>query len=138
MLMLALDRFKQVNDSLGHGAGDRLLRLAGQRLLAVLPPDCVLARFAGDQYVLMLRGSDHQATAERPARRSDWAGTGPPFDPVWEVRLSATQGRRCTLDATNFGGVMQALDAAAYAAKSSRQVGCCFLVRDAGETDREA
>ena len=131
MLMLALDRFKQVNDSLGHGAGDRLLRLAGQRLLAVLPPDCVLARFAGDQYVLMLRGSDHQATAERLARLGERLGRelDRPLDlGMREVRLSATQGAALyPRDGTNFGGVMQALDAAAYAAKSSRRGGLLFF-----------
>ena len=131
MLMLALDRFKQVNDSLGHGAGDRLLRLAGQRLLAVLPPDCVLARFAGDQYVLMLRGSDHQATAERLARLGERLGRelDRPLDlGMRDVRLSATQGAALyPRDGTNFGELTQALDAAAYAAKSSRRGGLLFF-----------
>ncbi len=52
--ILDLDRFKPVNDRYGHEAGDRLLRLTGERILGVLRKTDFLARLGGDEFVLLL------------------------------------------------------------------------------------
>jgi diguanylate cyclase (GGDEF)-like protein len=53
LLMLDLDRFKQINDTLGHQAGDRLLQRVGGRLLDLLGPDDLLARLGGDEFAIV-------------------------------------------------------------------------------------
>jgi diguanylate cyclase (GGDEF)-like protein len=54
LLLLDLDGFKEVNDSLGHHAGDQLLREIGPRLRPALPPGDVLARLGGDEFAVLL------------------------------------------------------------------------------------
>ncbi len=54
LFFLDLDNFKPVNDSLGHSAGDLVLQQLANRLLAQMPPEAVLCRFGGDEFLAML------------------------------------------------------------------------------------
>ena len=62
-VMLDLDRFKQVNDSNGHAAGDALLRAAAQRIRAMLPPEALLARLGGDEFSVITPTPPSQTAA---------------------------------------------------------------------------
>ena len=58
MLFIDLDNFKAINDSLGHGIGDMLLTVMSVRLREVVGPDAELARFGGDEFIVVLRDPD--------------------------------------------------------------------------------
>lgn len=64
VLFLDLDDFKRVNDTLGHGAGDQLLRDVAQRLREAIPERHLLARLGGDEFVVLV---EHGASSEEAA-----------------------------------------------------------------------
>jgi diguanylate cyclase (GGDEF)-like protein len=67
--VLDLDRFKLINDSLGHGAGDALLKLVARRLLGVIRSDDAVARAGGDEFLLLLRDVSSLEEIERLVNR---------------------------------------------------------------------
>lgn len=69
LLFMDLDRFKWVNDSLGHSAGDELLAVAAERLRASVRPSDTVARLGGDEFVVLCEGVRSQQEAADLAQR---------------------------------------------------------------------
>jgi len=77
VMFLDLDRFKVINDSVGHLAGDEMLKQAGARLAACVRPFDVVARLGGDEFAVLLEGVNLPEDACHVAQRaiqslSDW------------------------------------------------------------------
>ena len=69
VLFMDLDRFKVINDSLGHEAGDRLLVAVAERLKGYMRPEDTLARFSGDEFVVLVEDVESPEQAIRVAER---------------------------------------------------------------------
>jgi diguanylate cyclase (GGDEF)-like protein/PAS domain S-box-containing protein len=69
VLFLDLDNFKLVNDGLGHSVGDELLVAVAARLVSVLKSGDTVARFGGDEFVVLLEGNDVEASAKAVSER---------------------------------------------------------------------
>ena len=79
VLFMDLDDFKLINDTLGHGVGDALLRGVAERLRVAARPDDVVARLGGDEFTVLMRDVPDETTALRAAQRVHDAFTAP-FD----------------------------------------------------------
>ncbi len=64
LMFVDLDHFKDVNDTLGHEMGDRLLQQAAERVVAVVPSRAIVARAGGDEFVIALPTTDEEAAAD--------------------------------------------------------------------------
>ncbi|MTJ92754.1 MAG: EAL domain-containing protein [Desulfovibrio sp.] len=68
VLLMDLDRFKQVNDSFGHPAGDKLLQNVAERLASLVNNNPIIARTGGDEFMFILEGEDAATQAENLAK----------------------------------------------------------------------
>jgi diguanylate cyclase (GGDEF)-like protein len=118
VLFCDLDRFKLVNDSLGHVPGDAVLVTFAERLLAVVRSGDTVARFGGDEFIVLSEGVRDEAEARAMAARIDDALARPFVIDGDEVVLTASIGvalARSPLD--NADTLLRDADAAMYRAK---------------------
>jgi diguanylate cyclase (GGDEF)-like protein/PAS domain S-box-containing protein len=118
VLFVDLDRFKVVNDSLGHAAGDRLLEVVGSRIRHVVRPEDTVGRFAGDEFLVVCENLTDATDATRVAERILTALSEPIDLDGDHVRLDASVGIALdTAPATTAADLLREADAAMYRAK---------------------
>ncbi len=121
LLLLDLDGFKEVNDSLGHAAGDSLLREIGPRLQSALRPGELLARLGGDEFAVLLPDVDLDSARETAQRLH--ALVGRPFT-IQGIRLHVGVSigvATAPVPATTVQELLRCADVAMYSAKASRE-----------------
>ena len=117
LVFVDLDHFKVVNDAKGHGAGDRLLiQVAGRICDSVRPGDTV-ARFGGDEFVVVLEGVGTAAEATAVCERIREALAEPFVIDGWSLVVSASQGVALAGAGDSPEDLMRTADAAMYWAK---------------------
>ncbi len=131
VLYLDLDRFKAINDSLGHDAGDELLRIVAQRLLAAVRDDDVVARIGGDEFAIVLPELSSTAELRLIGQRLLNAFVEPIRLSGVEVRVtSSVGGSHFPACGTTVDELVTAADRAMYRAKSTGRNRCyCALGR---------
>lgn len=118
VLVVDLDRFKAINDSLGHVAGDELLQEVARRLTDLLRKEDTLARLGGDEFVLLLHEIDAPKDAETVARKVLVEVSAPTRLAGMEVHVSPSVGICiCPDDGLDAETLLQHADAAMYDAK---------------------
>jgi len=118
VLFLDLDRFKQINDTLGHGVGDRLLQLVAQRLAASVRGMDTVARLGGDEFVIALGNLRDVAGAETVARKVLQALGAPYCIETHQLRVSSSIGISIyPEDGLELDELLKKADLALYSAK---------------------
>ena len=124
LLYIDLDRFKEVNDTFGHAAGDRALEILSERLIALLPKETMLGRLAGDEFGLFVenleRDQDNRPAASAIARELLEQVARPFHLGSHELFISASIGIAfCPHDADNVVDLIRDADAAMYHSKQN-------------------
>src|SRR5690606_11613366 len=121
LLLLDLDRFKEVNDTLGHPTGDRLLQTVAYRLTHSVRPGDLVARLGGDEFAVLLPQVRDAASAREVAARLRVALAEPLRLDGMDLDLEASIGIALYPDhAPDFELLMQRADVAMYVAKEQR------------------
>ena len=120
LMLIDLDRFKEVNDTLGHPVGDRVLQTAADRMRDTLPDDTLLARLGGDEFAVVLATEDEIDLMEMARDIID--AISPPIS-VSGVELATAASIGITVRTTediNSGDMLRRADVAMYQAKAAR------------------
>jgi diguanylate cyclase (GGDEF)-like protein len=119
VLLADVDHFKGVNDTLGHQAGDEVLRQVAARLASALRPYDAVGRYGGEEFLIVLPGCDGPALADLAERVRQRVAAAPV---TWEgeavaVTLSVGAAARAAADDADPAALLRAADEALYRAK---------------------
>jgi diguanylate cyclase (GGDEF)-like protein/PAS domain S-box-containing protein len=124
VLFLDLDGFKEVNDSLGHAAGDRLLIQVGQRLVSCVRPSDTVARFGGDEFAVLIEDASDDLELAAVAERILEELRQPFLISGRELHVRGSMGiARMDSDVDGADQLLRNADLAMYRAKAAGQGG---------------
>lgn len=131
VLFLDLDRFKDINDTLGHSVGDLLLREVASRIRSLLPAGTMIARWGGDEFVAVLHDVDEREAVERSCRRVV-SGLATPFAvDSYEFAITASIGAAIfPQDGVDSEVLVRNADTAMYAAKETPGQRYAFFAKE--------
>lgn len=122
-MFLDLDRFKHINDSLGHGTGDRVLCAFAERLRASVRSTDLVSRLAGDEFVMVLEGL-HDASEATQVADKVLAKVGEPLVLDGQpLQMSTSIGIACWRPGETAAELLARADRALYAAKAAGRAG---------------
>lgn len=131
LVMIDLDNFKTVNDSLGHAVGDSLLQEVAQRLRAAIGPTDLLARLGGDEFAVIVQGAPDQSRARAFGTHLLEAVSRPWAVDRHRIMIRASVGVAfAPRDASSPDQLLKACDMALYAAKAAGRHTVCFFDED--------
>ena len=133
VLFLDVDRFKVINDSLGHRTGDQVLQTVASRLVGVLRPSDTVARFGGDEFTVLLEQVADAAEAAQTAERILRALQLPMEAAERDVVITASIGIAIAEPGNAPGDLLAAADIAMYQAKSRGKNRYVIAAADADE-----
>ncbi|MFZ3591770.1 putative bifunctional diguanylate cyclase/phosphodiesterase [Bacillus sp. DJP31] len=117
LLLIDLDRFKMINDTLGHIVGDRLLQISSQRLKTSLAAECGIYRLGGDEFVVLVRDTTKEKCVET-ANQIISAFKGTFIINHHEITITPSVGiSSYPFNGTDSESLFKAADAAMYVAK---------------------
>lgn len=120
LVLLDLDHFKRVNDSLGHHIGDELLIVVAERLLAWTRTDDLVARLGGDEFVIVFEDLGNGADLDRRLEELLAAVLAPVVVHGYELAVTASVGAaRFPADGCDPGTLLKHVDIALYQAKAA-------------------
>ena len=138
LLCLDLDRFKNINDTLGHPAGDELVRLVAQRLAATVRENDTVARLGGDEFAIVRLGIKSEQDAEQLAQRiADQMALpfdlmGAPTYVTFSIGIVLSHGEDIRRD-----DMLRSADIALYEAKSQGRARYQVFVGDMDDVVRQ-
>ena len=131
LLMLDLDHFKLINDSLGHNVGDRLLKAVARRLQALFGPGITLARLGGDEFAVLAESCPQPAQAAALAQRILDALKEPLLIDGNQLLINASIGISLfPSDALSAEQLLRNADSALFKAKSSGRNGYALYTEE--------
>jgi diguanylate cyclase (GGDEF)-like protein/PAS domain S-box-containing protein len=138
LVMLDIDRFKQVNDSMGHHIGDKLLKEFVKRVKDCIRPTDTIARMGGDEFVLVL--SETEETGAEVVTKRILGSLAAPVDlGLQQLHITSSMGISvCPRDGDNINELMRCADVAMYWVKANGRNGFKMFSRemDRGATER--
>lgn len=133
LVFVDLDHFKRINDGYGHGTGDQVLRIVASRIADSLRANDTVARYAGDEFVIVLDDQADEGAVSQFCKRLSSALSVPLFIDDRELLLSASFGVSLfPRDGSDAEALLQNADTAMYRVKDEGRGGTQFFTQKIG------